>query len=259
MDNPVLQTLLNRKSIRKYKKEMPADEVIAAVVRAGQQAPFAAQLGSVLLTRKGKLPFGAPLLFTICVDAHRLERFMARRGWKRVANDLSLLLLGIQDAALMAENMVIAAESLGLGSVFLGGAPYYADKIIDQYKLPPKVFPLVQLAMGYPAEDPPPRPRFPLEFALFEDHYPELTDEMVDGAMAVMDEGYLAQEYYRRARFKVPLEGERKETYTFKTYSWTEHMGRKWGQWYPSPDDLLEQFARCGFHLPGGEDPHDAS
>src|SRR5690606_13558808 len=64
------------------------------------------------------------LLFTICVDAHKLELIMAQRGWKMVTNDLSLLVLGIQDAALVAENMVIAAESLGLGSCFLGAAPY---------------------------------------------------------------------------------------------------------------------------------------
>jgi FMN reductase (NADPH) len=254
MDNPVIQAMLNRKSIRKYTKEAPTDEVIAAVVRAGQQAPFASQLYSVLMARKGKLPFGAPVLFTICVDFHKLERFMSRRGWQRVTNDLSLLLFGIQDAALMAENMVVAAESLGMGSVFLGGAPYMADRIIEEYKLPLKVFPLVQLAMGYPAENPPPRPRYPLEFVLFEDQYPELTEEMVDRAMAAMDEGYLAQEYYRRARFKVPLEGERKETYTFKTYSWTEHIARKWGQWYSSPQELLEQLAKCGIHIGGGEE-----
>ena len=74
-----------------------------------------------------------------------------------VTNDLSLLLFGIQDAALMAENMVIAAESLGLGSCFLGAAPYIAAEIIKEYKLPQRVFPLVQLAIGYPAENPPPR------------------------------------------------------------------------------------------------------
>jgi len=258
MDNPVIETMFNRKSIRKYTEEMPSEEVIATIVRAGQQAPFSAQLGSVLLTRKGKLPFGAPLFFTICVDVHRLERFMERRGWQRVTNDLSLLLFGIQDATLMAENMVIAAESLGLGSVFIGAAPYHAEKIIEQYKLPPKVFPLVHLAMGYPAEDPPPRPRFPLEFTLFEDEYPELTDEMVDEAMAVMDEGYLAQGYYRRAKYMVELEGERQETYTYKDYSWTEHISRKWGQWLGSPQDILEPLQKCGFHIPGWEEVGDA-
>ncbi|MCK4656423.1 MAG: nitroreductase family protein, partial [candidate division Zixibacteria bacterium] len=42
-----MEAMLNRKSIRKYKDESPSDEVIETIVRAGQQAPFAAQLCSV--------------------------------------------------------------------------------------------------------------------------------------------------------------------------------------------------------------------
>jgi len=99
MHNPILDTMLKRRSVRKYTAEQPTDEVIEAVVRAGQQAPFASQLYSVVLSRKKKNPFGAPLLFTICADLYKLERFMAIRGWKVVTNDLSLLMFGIQDAA----------------------------------------------------------------------------------------------------------------------------------------------------------------
>ena len=167
-----------------------------------------------------------------------------------VNNDLSLLLFGIQDAALMAENMVIAAESLGLGSCFLGDAPYRADEIIEEYRLPKRVFPLVQLTMGYPAEDPPPRPRYPMEFTIFEDEYPEFDEETISQAMAEMDDGYLGQDYYRRANYMVPLEGDREETFTFDDYSWTEHISRKAGQWLASPKELLEQLTRCGFHVP---------
>jgi nitroreductase len=174
---------------------------------------------------------------------------MARRGWKMVQNDLSLLLFGIQDATLMAENMVIAAESLGMGSCFLGGAPYMAESIIQQYRLPPRVFPLVQLAMGYPAEDRPPRPRYPLQFNLFEDEYPEFSDEMVEEATAVMDEGYLAQDYYRRAGAMIPLIGDRDETFTYDNYSWTEHISRKAGQWLADLEEIQEPLAACGFHV----------
>jgi FMN reductase (NADPH) len=249
MDNPVTQTMLNRKSIRHYKDKMPSDKTITAIVRAGQQAPFAAQLGSLLLSRKKKHPWGAPLMFTVCVDAHKLELVMARRGWRMVSNDLWVLVLGIQDATLMAENMVIAAESYGLASCFLGSAPYRAEKIIKEYKLPLRVFPLVQLVMGYPAQDPPPRPRYPLECVLFEDKYPQFDDETISQAMAAMDEGYLAQDYYRKLKAKIPLEGDRAETFTYENYGWTEHMSRKWGQWESSLDELLEQFAKCGFHI----------
>jgi len=248
MENTVIETMLKHRSVRKYTRQKPTDETLQTIVRAGQQAPFASQLYSVLLTRK-KAPFGAPLWFTICVDLYKLERFMRLRGWEVVTNDLSLLFFGIQDAAYMAQNMVVAGESLGLFSCFLGNAPYMADKIARDFKLPPRVFPLVQLVMGYPAEEFPPRPRWPLSFTLFEDAYPEFTDEQVAEAMKVMDDGYLAQDYYARLKARIRLENGKKETFTYENYSWTEHISRKWGQWYESPDELLEQLEQRGFKL----------
>jgi len=250
MDNPIIQSMLQRKSVRKYSKQQPTDDVIESVVRAGQQAPFAAQLYSVLLNRKKRNPFGAPLLFTICVDMHKLELIMARRGWKTVSNNLSMLFFGIQDAAYMAENMVMAAESLGMGSCFIGGTPYNAAKIQKTYHLPLRVFPLVELTMGYPAEEFPPRPRYPLEYTLFEDRYPEMTEEMVTRAMQSMDEGYLSQGYYLKQKAKIDIEVEGKEeAFTYQDYSWTEHISRKWGQWLADPTELLEQLAACGFEI----------
>lgn len=248
MTNKVIQTMLKHRSVRKYTSQKPSDETVETIVRAGQQAPFASQLYSVLLTRK-KAPFGAPLWFTICVDLYKLERFMKLRGWDLVTNDLSLLFFGIQDAAYMAQNMVVAGESLGLFSCFLGSAPYQAEKIARDFKLPARVFPLVQLVMGYPAEDLPPRPRYPMWFTLFEDRYPEFSDEQVKEAMKVMDEGYLAQDYYRKLKARIRLEKGREETFTYENYSWTEHISRKWGQWYESPAELLEQLEKRGFNL----------
>jgi nitroreductase len=168
-----------------------------------------------------------------------------------VQNDLSLLLFGIQDAALMAENMVVAAESVGLGSCFLGGVPYHAVKIVKDFGLPPRVFPLVGLAMGYPAENPQPRPRYPFDFTLFEKKYPRFSDRQVERAAAEMDEGYLAQDYYRRQAAMIRREDGREEAFTYDTYSWTEHISRKTGQWLQSPDELLAQFEKCGFRIPG--------
>lgn len=250
IDNDVIKILMARKSIRKYTTEMPEDEVIKTVVAAGQQAPFAFQMGSVLLSKGGaKNPFNAPLLFTICVDSYRMERVMAERGWSMATNDLSLLMFGIQDAALMAQNMVIAAESLGLGSCFIGNAPYRSKEIKAEYGLPERVFPLVQLVMGYPAENPPTRPRYPINFSLFENTYPQFTSEDVRNAMRIMDEGYLAQNYYRRAKYMIPLEGDKAEKYTFRDYSWTEHICRKVGQWLKSPEDILAQLEHCGFSV----------
>ncbi|MFH2037717.1 MAG: nitroreductase family protein [Candidatus Zixiibacteriota bacterium] len=250
LTNPIIEAMMNRKSIRKYKKKMPTNKIIETIVRAGQQAPFASQLGSLLLTKNNpKAPFGAPLSFIFLLDSYKLELIMKRRQWKMITNDLQMLIFGIQDLTLMGENMVMTAESLGLGSCYIGMTPYSAKYLARKHKLPKRVFPIVELVMGYPDEIRPPRPRYPLDAVLFENEYPKFTDEMLDRAMKAMDDGYLAQDYYRNLKAKIKLAGDREETFNYDNYSWTEHISRKWGQWFESPDKLLEQFKQCGFNL----------
>ncbi len=250
MPNQTIDLMMNRKSIRKYKPDVPTDEIIHTIVKAGLQAPFASQLCSLIITREAdKHPFNAPIAFYFLLDFHRMELIMKKRGWENVSCNLWIYHLGMQDVTLAGENMVIAAESLGLGSCYIGMTPFAAKQIAKRHKLPKRVFPVVQLAMGYPDEDKPPRPRYPLEFSLFENEYPEFTDEQINEAMKVMDDGYLAQDYYRNPDIMIPLQGEREEIFDYDNYSWTEHISRKWGQWIPSPDKLLKQFKECEFDL----------
>ena len=89
---------MNRKSVRKYTDRKLSKDELEVIVRAGQQAPFASQLYSVLYSTEGPIAFHAPIWFVICVDAYKVERFMKLRGWDIVTNDLTLLLLGMQDA-----------------------------------------------------------------------------------------------------------------------------------------------------------------
>ena len=247
ISNPTIDIMLKRKSIRYYMDKSPSDEMVETIVRAGQQAPFSSQLYSVLLTRKRERnPFRAPLLFTICVDAHKLELIMNRLNWRMVTNDLALLMFGIQDGAYLADSMIIAGESLGLGSCLIGNTPFHADRIAKSYGLPKRVFPFLEIAMGYPKEIPFPRPRYPLDFVLFEDEYPEFDEQHIQDAMTEMDEGFLMQHYYNTNSMKIPIEDDREE---LAEYGWCEHTARMWGQWHQSPDRLLDQMQKCGFSI----------
>jgi hypothetical protein len=105
--------------------------------------------------------------------------------------------------------------------------------------------------MGYPAEAPPTRPRYPLEFTLFEDEYPQLDTPAVQEAMKAMDDYYLKKGYYRQLDAKILLDDGRQDEFTYDSYSWTEHISRKAGQWEASPERILRQFAKCGFLIPG--------
>lgn len=260
--NSVVDGLRARKSVRKYKPDPVPDQTLETILRAGQQAPFASQLYSVLRYKRKRAPFGAPVWLAVCADCHKLELFMKERGWEVRTNDLSLLLFAVQDASYAAQNIVTAAESLGLGSCFLGAVsmePGRIRAVARDFKLPPRVLPVVELVLGYPDEDRPPRPRYPLDFAYFVGTYPELGPDRVRAAMRVMDEGYLAQDYYARMKAKLPLEDGRPETFTYKDYSWTEHISRKWGQWATDPSGMLEALAERGFHLGPGRDGPEPS
>jgi nitroreductase len=248
ISNPVIDTMMAHRSVRKYTDEMPSDEVIETVVRAGQQAPFAYQCYSVILSRD-KNPFNAPLLFTFCVDLHKFELIMEKRGWERATNDLTAILFGVEDASYMAQNMVVAGRSLGLGSCFIGAPLGHPEPFRERYGLPPKVYPVVQLAMGYPGGEDQVRPRYPMGFTLFEERYPELEDDTIEEAMREMDDGYIGQGYYERINYMVPLPEGRAETHDFTTYGWTEHISRKLGLWADSLEEQRDQIRKCGFDV----------
>ncbi|MCK5050156.1 MAG: nitroreductase family protein, partial [Candidatus Cloacimonetes bacterium] len=156
---------------------------------------------------------------------------------------------GMQDASYMAQNLVIAAESLGLGTCYLGFVPFMAEELILEYDLPKKVFPMVGISVGYPAEDPPVRPRYPLDFSCFDGKYPDFADVQIEKAMKQMDEGYLAQDYYQDGKLMIKLENEREETFDGKTYSWTEHISRKWGQWLEDTEEIENVLNKYGFEF----------
>ncbi len=248
--NPTIETLMNHRSIREYTDKVPSDEIIETIVKAGQQAAFAGQLGSMIISKKkDKHPFGAPLYFIICVDIHRMQEVMKRRNWEMISSDAAMLLFGMQDASYMAQNIVIAAESLGLGTCYLGFVPFMAEKLILEYDLPKKVLPMVGITVGYPAENPPVRPRYPLDFSCFEGKYPKFTEDQIKTAMKQMDEGYLAQDYYKNGKLMIKLDSEREETYNGRIYSWTEHISRKWGQWLEDTTEIEEVLNKYGFEF----------
>lgn len=64
------------------------------------------------------------------------------------------LLLGVVDTAMMAQNALTAAESLGLGGVYIGGLRNNIEAVTELLKLPQHVLPLFGLCLGWPADNP---------------------------------------------------------------------------------------------------------
>lgn len=240
--NPVLATILGRASVRRFEDRDVPREVLERVIEAGRQAPFTGQMYSVVVVRDqarrrelaeifGPMVAAAPVFLLICVDFNKLDKFVAAKGRRNRANDLALLFLGLQDAAYFGQNIVLAAESLGLGSCFLGGVAFEGRALCPMFGLPRRVYPLVGLILGYPAGGvrPAPRPRVPLDLVMFEERYRELTPEDVNRALSVMDAGLLREGYYARLNAKIPLE-EGEDAVGYEAYGWSEHVSRKYGQ-----------------------------
>lgn len=248
----------SRRSIRKFLDKEISDEVLKKMLQAGIRAPFAGQFYSIVYTRdkeKMKLKIGVypttKVLMIFLIDLRKIERIIEQKQYKYDTDDGNTVWLAIQDAILVAENIILAAEALGLGSVLLGLAPLRYELIRQVFNLPPRVFPVVGLCIGYP--DPEAlmdiRPRYPLEFVAFEDEYKDLNEAEIHRCIQAMDEGYITQGYYIKLQAKIPLKKELGEdVINYDKYSWSEHISRKLVQgWEREPFvNLLKQ---CGFNF----------
>ncbi len=203
----VMEAILNRRSIRKYLDKPVSEEIVKQIVGAGIRAPCGCSLQkySIIWVKNQerrriiwdscmKYPFilEAPVTLVICADLRKLVRMTKKIDTEsHLENEVNLLsikhkLKSVFDAGLVAENMTIAAESFGLGSVFIGSA--FANlKVIETLNIPSGVFPLCLLCIGYPDEEPPIRPRLPLYSTLFVDEYKDLTKEEMENAAQYMN------------------------------------------------------------------------
>lgn len=252
--NPVIDVLMRRASIRRFEDRAVPEDILEKVLLAGRQAPFAGQMYSaVVVTDKERLKTideDAPVFILVCLDVRKLDKFVKAKGRRNAAGDLGLVWLGLQDASYFAENVVIAAEALGLGSLYLGAAPWMSDLYDEVCELPERVFPMVGLLLGYPAEHPPARPRIPSKFVWFRERYQDLTEADVEEALSVMDAGLLREGYYARLNARIRVEGIPEDhDMGYDKYGWGEHVSRKYGASQWTRESFMEALQKKGFHL----------
>ncbi|HUT81808.1 MAG TPA: nitroreductase family protein [Candidatus Bathyarchaeia archaeon] len=257
--NDLFEIINNRRSIRKFLGKDISEDVIGKILYAGIRAPFAYQATSIVYTsdkekmeklkRLGIYP-STKLFMIFLIDFNRLEKIVQQKGYTYNFDDGMLLWLGIQDASLVAENLILAAEACGIGSVLLGNAPLHTELIAKVFKLPKKVIPVVGLCLGYP--DPKHlmdvRPRFPLQRCTFKDEYTDYSESDILECMKAMDEGYITQGYYIKLNAKIPLY-QKEDKIDMDKYSWSEHISRKITQGIWSDKSLLDIIREQGFNL----------
>jgi nitroreductase len=164
--NETLATILAHRSIRSYRPDPLPAGALETLVAAAQSAATSSNLQtwSVIAVsdpgRKARLAavtgnqkhiLQAPLLLVWLADLDRLGHLGEERQHPVEALDyLETLFVGIIDAALAAQNAVLAAESLGLGTVYIGALRNDPERVATELALPPKVLPVFGLCVGYP-------------------------------------------------------------------------------------------------------------
>jgi len=198
--NEVLDVQLAHRSVRKFAAGEVSDDHLRAMVAAAQSAPTSSNLQpwSVVVVRdaerKARLATyaagqrfieEAPVLLVWVADLSRARRLAVRAETAVDAADyLETTIIGFVDTALAAQNAVVAAESLGLGTVFVGAIRNHPDQVAAELGLPPHAVATFGLAVGVP--DPTERagikPRLPQAAVVHHERYDaEAADAHIPG------------------------------------------------------------------------------
>ncbi|WP_103063585.1 NADPH-dependent oxidoreductase [Actinomyces qiguomingii] len=206
--NTTIATQLAHRTIRAYTSEPVAEDVVSTLLDVARQAASSSFQQQVTVIRvqdpavreQLHLASGQPYvggergeLFVFVVDLHRNAVIRERAGASlEPLERTALFLQGVEDAVIAAQNMVVAAESLGLGTVYLGSIIGDVRRVITALGLPKRTYPLLGLLVGHPAQEPQYKPRLPREIVTSVDTYPDL-DAHVDALAAYDSE---VQQYY---------------------------------------------------------------
>lgn len=210
--NEILKSLQDRKSVRAYEERPIEPEVKQAILDAALQAPSAGnmalytilditdpELKQRLSVTCDNQPFiaKAPMVLIFCADYSRwYDAFCGELETVRKP-DAGDFMLATADAIIAAQNAVVAAESLGVGSCYIGDITENYEIHKELLQLPQYVAPAAMLCFGYPTEQQKNRkkpPRFAVQEMVHENGYSDTAAAKM-GEMLQKREGKSAEEY----------------------------------------------------------------
>ncbi len=162
--NPALNFIFSRRSVRKYQKnrDIPR-EMITDMLQAAMAAPSAVAKDPwhfLVIREQETLNKVADVLPHGQMLRHAGAAFIVCGEISRAHDQLESYML--QDLSAAVENILLAATALGLGSCWLGMHPRKErmEDIRKLFSLPDGIIPMCGIALGWPAEQPPPRTRY---------------------------------------------------------------------------------------------------
>lgn len=191
--NDTIRLLKERSSCRNFTDDPIPPEVLRTVLEAGIQAPTGGNLQpySIIkienpdvkrkladLCERQEFVARAPVNLLFCIDLHRLQRWADLEVAPFTATySFRHFWIAFQDTIICAQNICTAADSLGLGSVYVGSVLECFRELRELFRLPKGVFPVVLLSLGYPKSKPAPSARLGVEIVVHDEVYTELDDD----------------------------------------------------------------------------------
>jgi len=113
------------------------------------------------------------VFLVFCADLKRAQTACHYENKEMVSGYTEQFIISTVDVALAAQNAMIAAESLGLGGVYIGGIRNDPETVCKLLKIPDHVYPVFGMCLGYPDEIQEQKPRLPVSMILNDDYYQE--------------------------------------------------------------------------------------
>jgi len=184
--NPIIDVLTSHRSVRQFSDRPVEESTFKTIVSAAQCAATSshAQAYTIIRVRKKEIRKQiadlagpqiwiekAPVFLIFCADLVRLEsactfqNVTAEKGWAEQ------FIVATVDTALLAQNLMVAAESVGLGGVFIGGIRNDPDKVCELLEIPDNAYPVFGMCLGFPDHPPGIKPRLPIDLILKEETF----------------------------------------------------------------------------------------
>ena len=206
--SPVMEQQMAHASVRSYTDEPIETALLRTLLKCGQAAAsssFVQAYSVVRVTDPGnrraiseaaggqRWILDAAEFLVFCADLRRIDAACRRAGRGEIEGYAEHGVAAIVDVALMAQNVLLAAESAGLGGVFIGGIRNDPEVVAGCLGLPDLVVPVFGMCLGWPADRAEVKPRMPLDLVLHEDAYRDPSGEEMAGYDEVMAAYYRAR------------------------------------------------------------------